>query len=32
MLKASNKGLNDTCMTQAAVKALRASLWATPTT
>jgi hypothetical protein len=32
MLKANSKGSKDTCITQAAVKALRTSPWATPTT
>jgi hypothetical protein len=32
MLNASSKGSKDACITQAAVKALRASAWATPTT
>jgi hypothetical protein len=31
MLKASSNGSKDTCITQAAVKALRLSPWDTPT-
>jgi hypothetical protein len=32
MLKVSSKGSKDTCITQAAVKALHTAPWATPTT